>query len=241
MKTVAIVQTRMGSSRLPGKVLMDLGGRTVLARVVRRLRRSTLLDDIMVATTHSTQDDAIVSECQRLAVSYFRGSEDDVLDRYYLAAQACKADVLVRITSDCPLIDPGLVDETIRAFHDQRADYANNTGAHTYPRGLDTEVFSHSALDRAWAEAGKPYEREHVTPYFYEHPEFFRIASMDGATDYGRYRWTLDTPEDLELIRAIYLRFANEDAFGWRQAIALMEHEPDLVELNSHVLQKSLH
>src|SRR5271155_1535944 len=121
MKTAAIVQARMGSSRLPGKVLMDLGGRTVLARVVRRLRRSTLLDEIMVATTHSTQDDAVVSECQRLAVSCFRGSEDDVLDRYYQAAQVCKADVLVRITSDCPLIDPGLVDGTIRAFHDQRA------------------------------------------------------------------------------------------------------------------------
>ena len=240
MNMVVIVQARMGSSRLPGKVLMDLGGRTVLKRVVRRLRRSTLLDEIIVATTHSVQDDAIVSECQRLAVGYFRGSK---MTSWIVTTRrgALVADVLVRITSDCPLIDPGLIDETIRTFHDERADYANNTGAHTYPRGLDTEVFSHSALDRAWTEATKPYEREHVTPYFYEHPEFFHIALMDGSTDYGRYRWTLDTPEDLELIRAIYLRFANEDDFGWHQAIALMEDEPDLVELNSHVLQKSLH
>jgi spore coat polysaccharide biosynthesis protein SpsF len=241
MKTTAIVQARMGSSRLPGKVLIDLGGETVLARVVRRLRRSALLDNIMVATTHSTMDDAIVNECQRLAVSCFRGSEDDVLDRYYQAAQVSQADVLVRITSDCPLIDPGLVDKTIRAFHDQRADYASNTIALTYPRGLDTEVFSRAALGRAWAEARKSYEREHVTPYFYEHPELFHIVSTSGSTDYSRYRWTLDTPEDLVLIRKIFTGFGNKDDFEWQQVIALMEKKPELAELNSHVLQKSLH
>jgi spore coat polysaccharide biosynthesis protein SpsF len=241
MKTAAIVQARMGSTRLPGKVLIDLGGQTVLARVVRRLRRSVLLDDVMVATTHSAGDDAIVSECQRLSVSCFRGSEDDVLDRYFQATQVCQAGVLVRITSDCPLIDPELVDETIRVFHEQRADYVNNTGAHTYPRGLDTEVFSRAALERAWTEARKSYEREHVTPYFYEHSELFRVASADGPIDFGRYRWTLDTPEDLELIRAIYQRFANRDDFTWRQVIAVMEQEPELAQLNSHVLQKSLH
>ncbi len=241
MKTVAIVQARMGSSRLPGKVLIDLGGETVLARVVRRLRRCALLDDIMVATTDSAGDDAIVSECRHLAVSCFRGSEEDVLDRYFQAARVCKADVVVRITSDCPFIDPDLVEETIRVFLQQRADYANNTGAHSYPRGLDTEVFSRAALELAWTAADKSYEREHVTPYFYEHPELFRIVSADGTVEYGRYRWTLDTQEDLELIRAIYLRFANNDNFTWRQAIAVMEDEPELAELNSHILQKSLH
>jgi spore coat polysaccharide biosynthesis protein SpsF len=241
MKTTGIIQARMGSSRLPGKVLMDLGGETVLSRVVHRLGRSALLHEVMVATTLSGGDDAISGECRSLGVSCFRGSEEDVLDRYYRAAQVCDADVLVRITADCPLIDPALVDETIRVFHERRADYANNTGAHTYPRGLDAEVFSRPALERAWREAGKPYEREHVTPYFYEHPELFRVASADGPEDHGQYRWTLDTAEDLELIRAIYLRFRNRDDFTWTQAIAVMEQEPKLRELNSHVLQKSLH
>jgi|SRR5580704_5013758 spore coat polysaccharide biosynthesis protein SpsF len=241
MKIAAVVQARMGSSRLPGKVLMDLGGETVLARVVRRLRRSALLDAILIATTHSALDDAIVSECERLEVGCFRGSEDNVLDRYYRAAQVCGAEVLVRITSDCPLIDPELVDETIRTFHDQQADYASNTIVHTYPRGLDTEVFSRVALARAWSEASQPYEREHVTPYFYEHPELFRIASTRGRADYSQFRWTLDTAEDLQLIREIYSRFGNKDDFGWQPAVALMENEPELGELNSRVLQKSLH
>jgi spore coat polysaccharide biosynthesis protein SpsF len=241
MKTSAIVQARMGSSRLPGKVLMDLGGETVLARVVNRLRRSMLLDDIVVATTQSASDDVIVSECERLAVESFRGSEVDVLDRYYQAAQVCKADVVVRITSDCPLTDPVVVDEIIAVFHDQQADYASNTIVHTYPRGLDAEVVSRTALERARAEARQSYEREHVTPYFYEHPELFRIASCQGSADYSHYRWTLDTPDDLRLIRRIYSRFGNQDIFGWQEAVALMEREPELAELNSHILQKSLH
>jgi spore coat polysaccharide biosynthesis protein SpsF len=240
MKTTGIIQARMGSSRLPGKVLADLGGETVLSRVVHRLSRCALLQQVMVATTFSPLDDAIIGECRSLGVSCFRGSEPDVLDRYYRAAEACNADVVVRITADCPLIDPELVDKTVRVFHERRADYANNTGARTYPRGLDAEVFSRLALGRAWQEARKPHEREHVTPYFYEHPELFRVASADGLEDHGQYRWTLDTGEDLELIRAIYLRFANRDDFSWAQAIAAMEQEPELRKLNSHILQKAL-
>jgi spore coat polysaccharide biosynthesis protein SpsF len=241
MKTCAIVQARMGSSRLPGKVLMDLGGQTVLARVVNRLRRATLLDEILIATCYAVTDDAIVRECERLSVNSFRGSEDDVLDRYYQAAQVSKAEVVVRITSDCPLIDPVLVDETISVFQEQHADYASNTIVHSYPRGLDTEVFTRAALERAWTDARKSYEREHVTPYFYEHPELFRIASTHGPDDYSHFRWTLDTPEDLQLIRKIYSKFDDQDTFGWQEAVALMEREPELAELNSHVSQKSLH
>jgi spore coat polysaccharide biosynthesis protein SpsF len=241
MKTCAIVQARMGSSRLPGKVLMDLGGETVLARVINRLRRCAFLDHIVIATTNTSADDAIVGECGRLVVDSFRGSEQDVLDRYYQAARVCRAEVVVRITSDCPLIDPELVDETISVFHEGRADYASNTIVQTYPRGLDTEVFSRAALERAWAEARKSYEREHVTPYFYQHPQLFRIASVRGKTDESHFRWTLDTPEDLQLIRTIYSRFNNQHTFGWQQAVALMEREPELGELNSHILQKSLH
>jgi spore coat polysaccharide biosynthesis protein SpsF len=240
LNTVAIIQARMGSTRLPGKVLLDLGGATVLARVVRRLQRSQQINQIVVATTTVPADEVIVSECDRLQVPSFRGSEADVLDRYYQAARLYSAGTVVRVTSDCPLIEPTLVDETIRAFMEKRADYASNDFPRTYPRGLDTEVFTSAALERAWREAREPYEREHVTPYLYEHPETFRVASARGDVDHSHYRWTLDTPEDLNLLRAIYCRFNNRDDFRWHDVIALMEREPELAELNSQVLQKSL-
>lgn len=230
----------MGSTRLPGKVLLDLGGATVLARVVRRLQRSRQINQIVVASTIAPADEAIVSECESLQVSCFRGSERDVLDRYYQAARLHSAEAVARITSDCPLIDPTLVDETIRIFKDERADYASDALPRTYPRGLDSEVFTSAALEHAWREAREPYQREHVTPFLYEHPEMFRLASSRGDVGYSHYRWTLDTPEDLSLLRAIYSRFDNRDDFRWQDVIALMQREPELAELNSQVLQKSL-
>jgi len=240
MKIVAIIQARLGSTRLPGKVLMDLGGRTVLARVVGRVRQATLVDEIVVATTDFPPDETIVRECHQLKVSSFRGSENDVLDRYYRAARGSGAGTVVRITSDCPVIDPQLVDETVQLFLRECADYACNVLPRTYPRGLDTEVFSMDALERAWCDAGESCEREHVTPYFYEHPELFRLASLRGPNDYSQYRWTLDTAEDLELLRTIYARFDNADDFSWSEVIQLMKREPELAELNSRVVQKKL-
>jgi spore coat polysaccharide biosynthesis protein SpsF len=239
MNVVAIIQARMGSTRLPGKVLMDLGGKTVLARVVDRLRRATRVKEIVVATTDSAADEAIVRECHQLEVLTFRGSELDVLDRYHEAARVFAAQAVVRITSDCPVIDPELVDETVRMFHDQRADYASNSLMPSYPRGLDTEVFTTVALERAWREAHEPYQREHVTPYFYEHPELFNVISLGSRIDYCQYRWTLDTAADLTLLRKIYARFGSQNDFDWRQAVRLMEREPELAELNSHVVQKA--
>jgi spore coat polysaccharide biosynthesis protein SpsF len=240
VKIVAIIQARMGSTRLPGKVLMDLGGKTVLARVVGRLRRATQVDGILVATSNSVADDAIIRECQQLKVEYFRGSENDVLDRYYQAATLCTDGAVVRITSDCPVIDPQLVDDTLRVFHQQCGDYGSNVLSRTYPRGLDTEVFTVRALGQAWRHAHQLYEREHVTPYFYEHPELFRLASHRGKIDYSQYRWTVDTAEDLELLRTIYAHFGNGDDFSWGEIVQLMEREPELAELNSHVIQKAL-
>ena len=240
MKISAIIQARMGSARLPGKVLMDLGGKTVLARVVDRLRQASRVDEIVVATTSSGADDGIVRECHHLDVEYFRGSENDVLNRYYRAARAGAAGVVVRITSDCPVIDPQLVDATIGFFQQQRADYASNVFPRTYPRGLDTEVFTTEVLEQASHDAHEPYQREHVTPYFYQHPELFRLAWLRGQVDYSQYRWTLDTAEDLTLLRAIYARFSNQDDFSWGEVIGLMEREPELAELNSRVVQKAL-
>jgi spore coat polysaccharide biosynthesis protein SpsF len=240
MKIVAIIQARMGSTRLPGKVLMDLAGQTVLERVVRRVQRAALIGKVEIATTISPSDDKIADLAKQIGVLAFRGSEEDVLDRYWQASQKCDAEVVVRITSDCPVIDPELIDETIRTFLDQQADYASNSITPTYPRGLDTEVFTVAALERAWKNAVNHYEREHVTPYFYEHPELFRLASLNNKIDYSRHRWTLDTPEDLKLMRAIYDHFANHDHFSWKEILELVEREPALSALNAHVRQKQL-
>jgi spore coat polysaccharide biosynthesis protein SpsF len=241
MKIIAIVQARMGSTRLPGKAMIELGGRTVLQRVTERLRHSSRLQDILVATTSNAADDVIVRECQRLGVSSFRGSEHDVLDRYYRAASEHRADSVVRITSDCPLIDPVLVDQAIRVFLEADADYLNNASPRTYPRGLDVEVMKMSALEKAWRVARQPHEREHVTPYLYEHPELFQLAALTGATDYSRYRWTLDTPNDLQMLTALYSKLGDRDDFSWEEIISIMEREPQLAKINAEVVQKSLH
>jgi spore coat polysaccharide biosynthesis protein SpsF len=237
-RTIAIIQARMGSTRLPGKVLKKLEGKTVLARVVARVSRASLLHEVVVATTAAKMDDAIVEECERLQTSVFRGDERDVLDRYYRAAQAAKAGVIVRITADCPLIDPELVDATISARGQADYDYASNALDRTYPRGLDVEVFTFPALERAWRQATLPYQREHVTPYLYEHPEQFRIVKLRGQKDYSHLRWTLDTPEDFECLSAIYARFHGRDDFRWTEVLSLLDREPEIVEINRHIAQK---
>jgi spore coat polysaccharide biosynthesis protein SpsF len=241
LKVVAIIQARMGSTRLPGKVLMDLDGETVLARCVNRLRSARLINEWLVATTDRAPDDAIVAECRKNAVAVSRGDQDDVLDRYFRAAQLAKADVVVRITSDCPLIDPEITDKTIAAFLDAKPDYASNSLVRTYPRGLDTEVMSFATLGRAWRQARKPHEREHVTPYIYEHPDEFKLLSVTGEIDYSGHRWTVDTAEDLEFVRAVYARLKTNPTFSWRDVLAVLEREPELVELNRSIVQKALH
>jgi spore coat polysaccharide biosynthesis protein SpsF len=231
----------MGSTRLPGKVLKDLEGKTVLARVVERLRRARLVNEVMIATTDRPADDTIVAECRLLQVAISRGDQDDVLDRYYRAAQLAKAEVVVRVTSDCPLIDPEITDKTIAAFLEAKPDYASNVRVRTYPRGLDTEVMSFSALSRAWQGAQQRYEREHVTPFIYEHPTDFRLLSVTGEADYSEHRWTMDTWEDLQLMRAIYKRLKEKPEFLWGDVLDVLEREPELVELNRSVTQKALH
>lgn len=240
MKTFAIIQARMGSTRLPGKVLMDLGGASVLSRVVRRTRRARLVDRVLVATTESAEDDAVVRECESIGAPCFRGSAEDVLDRYYKAAIKAGANTVVRITSDCPLIDPEIVDLSVKEYVAQKAEYLNNISPRRYPRGLDTEVFDIAALERTWREARQPHQREHVTPYLYEHPDIFRVRFSLGGYDYTRYRWTLDTQEDLELLRTIYQRFEGQD-FSWKDVIALMEAEPELAEINAGVKRRGMH
>jgi spore coat polysaccharide biosynthesis protein SpsF len=238
---VAIIQARMGSTRLPGKVLKDLEGDTVLARVLARAKRATAINEVIVATSDAAGDDVIVAECKRLQTKVFRGDEKDVLDRYYRAAQLFKAEVVVRITADCPLIDPELVGETVKKFLEARPDYASNALERTYPRGLDTEVFSMKALDRAWSKATEAYQRSHVTPFLYQNPAMFNVLALKGEKDYSGLRWTLDTSEDLEFLRAVYARFPGRDDFGWRDVLSLLGREPKLTELNRDVAQKDMH
>lgn len=237
MRIVAIIQARMGSTRLPGKVLMDLAGKGVLARVVERVSRLNSIQSIVVATSINRENEPIAVECARLGTQCFRGSENDVLGRYLGAAREHQAEAIVRITADCPLIDPEISDSVVNEFVQRGADYASNVFPRTYPRGLDTEVFTREALELAWTHATAPHQREHVTPYLYEHPEVFRLASIQADADYAFHRWTLDTPEDLELIRSIYSRFDGREIFSWREVVRLCEREPALVEINSHVQQ----
>lgn len=240
MKIVAIIQARLGSTRLPGKVLKDIGGRTMLARVVRRVRRAATLDDVIVATTTEPADSAVVEECARLGVHCFRGSELDVLDRYCQAAKQLNADAVVRITSDCPLIDPGVIDSVVAVFRNETPDYASNVIERTYPRGLDTEVVSMDALARAWQEARHHYERVHVTPYFYRNPELFRMRSVVADRNHSGFRWTVDTAEDLAFICSIYEALGPDDLFDWKSVLCLLSKEPELAAANSGIRQKSL-
>lgn len=240
MRVVAIVQARTGSTRLPGKVLQDLGGRSMLARVIRRTLRAECLDDVVIATTSSEQDDPVVAEARRLGVPWFRGNEHDVLDRYFAAAEAARAELVVRVTSDCPMIDPALIDRVVAAFLTERPNYASNFLERTYPRGLDNEVVSFDDLARAWCEAKRPYQRVHVTPYFYENPDLFRLLAVTHDCDLSQHRWTVDTPDDLRFVRAVFHRFGDDDGFTWQEVLQLLEAEPRLVAINRHVRQKGL-
>jgi spore coat polysaccharide biosynthesis protein SpsF len=230
----------MGSTRLPGKVLRDLGGRTMLARVVRRVRRAALTGSVVVATTTEPEDAPIVEECRRLSVACFRGSPHDVLHRYHQAALAHRADAVVRVTADCPLIDPQVTDQVIRAFLNERPDYASNVLKRTYPRGLDTEVIGAGALARAEKEARRPYERVHVTPYIYRQPESFRLLAVTGGGDHSGSRWTVDSAEDLRFVQAVYQRLDGDDSFSWHEVRRLLAAEPHLTDMNRHVRQKQL-
>lgn len=242
MRMVAIIQARVGSTRLPGKVLLDLCGKTVLGRVVERTSRMRNIRDMIVATSSLESDDAVEDECRRLGVACFRGSEDDVLDRFRGAAEALGADQCVRITADCPLIDPGVSDDIMARFEaaSPPVDYASNKIPQSFPRGLDTEVFTREALERSARWATKPYHRTHVTAYMYQTPELFTTLSVVSDVDRGDWRWTVDTPQDLSFVRAVYDHFAPADDFSWLDVVDLVESNPELMLINSGVEQKHI-
>jgi spore coat polysaccharide biosynthesis protein SpsF len=242
MRTIAIIQGRMNSSRLPGKVLLDIGGQPMLLRVVERVRRAQSVDAVVVATTDDPTDDPIESLCAAREIPCYRGSQFDVLDRFYQAARRFEAQVIVRVTADCPVIDPQVIDQVVRAFHESGADFACNRlpppWKRTWPIGLDTEVCSFAGLERAWKEAEKPFEREHVMPYFYDTEGRFKVVVVDHEPDYGSLRWTVDTPEDLHLLREIFARLEGHDTFSWLDVLALVHKEPELSQINATVQAK---
>ncbi len=250
---LAIIQARMGSSRLPGKVLRDLGGEPVLARVINRVRRAQTVTGVVVATTTDPADDPIAAFCQQHAVPVFRGSQFNVLDRYYQVAREYNADVIVRITADCPMIDPQEIDRVVTAFLEGAYDFAANRlpppAQRTSPIGMDTEVCSIAALEQAWQNATQPYEREHVMPYLYDTPGRFRVKIVESEPSLGHLRFTIDTEEDLQVARAIYAAFGNRDDFSlaelleqnalhpqWQASLAGVRHK-SLTEVDTRAME----
>ncbi|MDP1921637.1 MAG: glycosyltransferase family protein [Myxococcales bacterium] len=242
-RVVVVVQARLKSSRLPAKVLLDLGGVTALERCLRRVRQFRQVTDVVIATSDTAGDEIIVRVGQRLGVTVVRGSETDVLSRYVLAAEASRADVVVRVTSDCPLLDVEVSSTVIERFlADPGADYASNVMERRLPRGLDTEVMSREALLRAHRDATDPAEREHVTAHIYRRPETFRCLSVTLALDedLSRHRWTLDTVEDYRFLHAVFARLGERaDALSFRQVLDAIGGDAALLALNAHVVQKS--
>ncbi|OPX90128.1 MAG: 3-deoxy-manno-octulosonate cytidylyltransferase [Pelotomaculum sp. PtaB.Bin013] len=242
-RVVAIIQARMGSTRFPGKIMKNLFGKSVLAHVIERVKQIKSIDDVVIATTMLVGDDIVEQEAAIQEAKVFRGSEEDVLSRYYYAAQKYKAQSVVRITSDCPLIDPVVCDEIIGCFQQNVYDLVTNAGGdltqRTYPRGLDTEVFSFQLLEEVFKKADVKYQREHVTPYIYEHSD--RIFYYKNQVDYSRYRWTLDTAEDFALIREIYRHlYKGKHDFYLTEVIKLIEKYPELAKLNENIKQKNI-
>lgn len=280
-RVIAIIQGRMSSSRLPGKILADIAGQPMLQRVFMRTSRAATVTDTIFATTTDLSDDPVAEYCEFSGIPFTRGSLYDVLDRYYQAASQAKADVIVRITADCPVIDPALIDDCVNAIWGRfegmpdplensnrpaipdelffAADFVCNRlpppWHRTYPIGLDVEVCTFDALKKAWKEAKEPQHREHAMPYFYEgvelnrinrrleygiSPPGYRVALLHNATDFGEYRWTVDTAEDLEFVRQIYGRFDGRDDFTWNEVLELVHAEPQLMQINAGVKHKTL-
>jgi len=265
-RTLAIIQARMGSSRLPGKVLLDIGGEPMLVRVAERARRAATLSGVMVATTDDPSDDLVVKLCRERGYAVYRGSAQDVLDRYHQSAHGQNADVVVRLTGDCPVIDPLVIDRTVEAFFGKvkpldevlshRGSLADPPPAEgpfdfaanrlpppfhrTYPIGLDVEVCSASVLDYAWKHATEKHQREHVMPYLYDMDGRFNVLLVNHESDLGSLRWTVDTAEDLELLRRVYAHFGNHDDFSWLDVLDLWKKKPGLFDVNAGVRPKSL-
>jgi len=240
MKTVAIIQARLGSQRLPGKVLRQVCGKSMIERVHERVSLCQSVDEVVVATSDSNQDDLLANYCESHEWAFVRGSEDDVLSRFVLTAQSTQADRIVRVTSDCPLLDPEIVDQVVETL-DSDFDYACNFfPQRLFPRGLDAEAFTRETLDRINTQAKSPRHREHVTLLAYEKPSEYRIGSVSNRLDHSHLRWTVDTEADLELVQTIYTHFSKLDQveFGYADVMRALSHNWQWCQINREIQQK---
>ncbi len=244
MKTVMIIQARMGSSRLPGKVLKPLNGKPMLAWVVERASRAKSIDQCLVATTVDASDDPIQEWCEANGVAVYRGSVYDVLDRYYNAAKSAEADVIIRVTADCPLIDPAVIDELFAFFKREDADFAANRlpppWHRTYPIGLDAEIVSMPMLEKAWKTAEEKFEREHVMPWFYDTPGRCKVAIMDNDEDLGMHRWTVDTPDDYAMMDLLFQKLADPSGASMKTIMETIAANPELEKINASSVAKDV-
>lgn len=241
MKAVIIVQARMSSSRLPGKILKKVLGKPLLEYQIERLKKVQLADMIVVATTLNGADRAITNLCDHLMIPYFCGSETDVLARYYETALTYQADLIIRVTSDCPLIDPCIIDQVIQFYLDFQIkyDYVSNCLQRTFPRGMDIEVLPFTILAQAFDQATKSADREHVTPFIYRQPNRYRLGHVKYHKDVSHYRWTVDTPQDFKLIEKIIEKIYPENpSFTLEDCLRLLQIHPEWSDINKTIKQK---
>ncbi len=241
MKIIATIEARMDSSRLPGKILKPLLGKPMLEQLIERVRRSKLIQEIVVATTTAPNDAETVEACQKIGVKNFRGSSDDVLGRVLQAAKTNGADLIVELTGDCPLLDPEVIDSVIRKYLTGNFDYVSNIVERTFPRGMDTQIFSVKVLEQVSKVTQDPADRENVSLYIYEHPEKFRLGNVAAPPELRRpeLRLTVDTQNDLDLVRGIYAGlYPKRPDFSLSEVIRLLDENPELKEMNAHIQQK---
>lgn len=232
---VAIIQARMSSSRLPGKMLLPLGSGTVLEHTIHQVRKAKSMGKIVLATTNRPDDDGIVELCKKIDIPVFRGSLEDVLDRYYQAARQAGAEHICRITGDCPLIDPTIIDRVADEYERSKCGYISTGRVEsTFPDGMDTEIFSFAALERAWNEAKLPSEREHVTPYIWKHPNLFKISEFKNDRDLSKVRLTIDEPVDYEVLKNIV---ANVRDLSMNSIVEYLEKHPEVAALNGSIMR----
>ena len=236
---IGVIQARMTSTRLPGKVLKPFLDKPMLCWQVERIQQSKKLDKIVIATSHEASDDAIAELCQEKSWLYFRGSLDDVLSRFYLCASHYQATHIVRLTADCPLSDPVLIDQVISLHLDQGNDYTSNCYPHTFPDGVDVEVMTFHALEQTNHHASTIDEREHVTLYLRQPEHGFTIGALHAPEDYSGLRWTVDYPEDFEVASFIFEQLADQGCFGYQDVIKLEQKYPEVFSRNKHYVVKA--
>lgn len=243
MKVNAIIQARRGSTRLPNKIFMDIHGAPLLWHVVNRLTYVDLIDEIIVATTTDPKDDLTEEWCKKNNIKYYRGSEDDVLNRFYNAAAKFPCDAIVRVTADDPFKEPNIINNIIKKFIDENLDLSTNVFPPSYPEGLDCEVFTFDVLQTMEKTTNDTYDREHVTPYIYNNPDKFKIGNVISTHNLSSYRWTIDTKEDYEMVNAIYDKRKNksDEILLMEEIFEILEENPEIVEINSNVKRSAMY